>query len=79
MATENGTGGTVMPKYIEGQLDASLEDAQRDIPGAELRRFFSDHARKIADEAEHRLPIEPREIELLVQAARAIIHLEKAA
>lgn len=45
----------------------------------ELRGFFGERARKIAAEAELGLPIETRELLLLVETARQIISLEKAA
>lgn len=45
----------------------------------ELRSFFGERARKLADEVEQGLPVEPRELMLLVETAREIISLEKAA
>ena len=52
---------------------------QLPVPGTELRQFFSDRARRLADETEQGLPIKPRELVLLVEAARAILSFEAAA
>lgn len=49
-----------------------------EIPGRELRSFFSDHARKLASEAEHGAPIDPRKLMLLVNTAREIVAIEAA-
>lgn len=51
---------------------------QPKTPCLELRSFFSGRARRLADEIEQGLPVEPRELMLLVQAAREIITLEAA-
>ena len=49
-----------------------------EVPGRELRHFFSDRAKRLAEEAEQGAPIEPRELMLLVTAAREIIAFEAA-
>lgn len=52
---------------------------QPQVPGAELRQFFGDHARKLANQTEQGFPVNVRELELLIKIAREIIAIEKAA
>lgn len=61
------------PSLIRTERSDSLE-----VPGCELRQFFSEQARQLATEAEQGAPIEPRELMLLVQTAREIIAFEAA-
>jgi hypothetical protein len=49
-----------------------------EVPGRKLRSFFSGNARKLADQADRGLPIDPRELLLLVQTVREITAIEAA-
>ena len=55
---------------------STLVNLESKAPGTELREYFGHRARKLASEIERGLPVEPREIALLVKAAREIVALE---
>jgi hypothetical protein len=57
----------------------SLPQNQEAKAAQELRSFFGQHARVLAAKAEHGDPINPRELMLLVNAAREIISFEARA
>jgi hypothetical protein len=48
-----------------------------DIHAAELRRFFSENARRLAEEVESGGPIHAQQLMLLVTTAREIVAFER--
>lgn len=62
------------PSLIRTERSDSLE-----VPGCELRQFFSEQARQLATEAEQGAPINPQDLLMLVNTARAIIVFEREA